>query len=358
MPVTTEPFGTTPGGEPVDRCVLDDGAGVTVALLTYGATVHTVHAPGRDGTVANVALGFPDLAGYVADTTSPDGSAYLGATVGRYANRIGGAAFTLDGVRYELPADPDGNLLHGGAGALHTTVWQAELPDPAHDAAVLRLSTVSPDGAQGFPGTLTIAVTFRLTGTELTIQYEATTDAPTVVNLTNHTYWNLAGEGSGDVLGHVAQVAAERYVPVDAAMIPTGEIAPVAGTPLDLREEAVLGTRVREGHEQLVRARGIDVTYVIDGEPGTLREAAAIVDPGSGRALTISTTEPGVQVYTGNFLDGSIVGTGGRMYRMGDGLALEPHHFPDSPNRPAFPSTVLRPGDTYRSTSVYAFGTI
>ncbi|HWT92133.1 MAG TPA: aldose epimerase family protein [Solirubrobacteraceae bacterium] len=356
MPVTTEPFGTTPAGEPVDRCVLDDGAGVTVALLTYGATVQAVHAPGRHGTTANVALGFADLDGYLKDTTDPDGSAYLGATVGRYANRIGGAAFELDGTRYELPADPDGNLLHGGPGALHTKVWQAELPDP--DAAVVRLSTVSSDGEQGFPGTLTVAVTFRLTGTELSIQFEATTDAPTVVNLTNHTYWNLAGEGSGDVLDHIAQVAAERYVPVDEAMIPLGELAPVEGTPLDLRADTVLGTRVREGHEQLVRARGLDFTYVIDGEPGTLREAAAIADPSSGRTLTLSTTEPGVQLYTGNFLDGSLVGTSGRMYRMGDGLALEPQHLPDSPNQPAFPTTVLRPGETLRSTSVYAFGVI
>lgn len=354
MPVTTEPFGTAPGGEPVDRCVLDDGAGVSVALLTYGATIQAVHAPGRDGATANVALGFADLDGYVRDTTDPGGSAYLGATVGRYANRIGGAAFTLDGTRYALPADPDGNLLHGGAGALHTKVWQAELPDP--DAAVVRLSTVSADGEQGFPGTLTIAVTFRLTGTELTLQYEATTDAPTVVNLTNHTYWNLAGEGSGDALGHVAQVAAERYVEVDASLIPTGTLAPVAGTPLDLREDTVLATRVREGHEQLLRARGLDFTYVIDGEPGTLRPAAALADPASGRTLTVATTEPGVQLYTGNFLDGTLVGTSGRMYRMGDGVALETQHLPDSPNHPAFPSTVLRPGETLRSTTVLSFG--
>lgn len=354
LPVRCEPFGVTPGGTAVDRYVLDDGAGVRAAVLTYGATLHTLEAPGRDGTLANVALGFAGLDAYVRDTTS-DGPAYLGATVGRFANRIGGAAFTLDGVRHALTANHGANTLHGGPGAFYARVWEAE---PLADGAAVRLTLVSPDGDLGFPGTLRVAVTYRLRGTELHLGYEATTDAPTVVNLTNHAYFNLAGEGTGTALDHVVRLGASRYVPVDEALIPTGELAPVAGTPLDFRTEAVpLGARVRASHEQLLRARGYDFTYVIDGADGTaLREAAVVVEPRSGRTLRVSTTEPGVQLYSGNFLDGTLVGTSGRAYRQGDGFALETQHLPDSPNRPAFPSTVLRPGATFRSTTVYAFG--
>ncbi len=324
---------------------LDNGNGMRVRILAYGAIVQSIEVPDRDGRTANVALGFPGPEGYAAH---PD--PYFGAVVGRYANRIAGGRFTLDGTRYAVPVNNGPNSLHGGETGFDKRTWTA-----SPSATAVELTLVSPDGDQGYPGTLTASVTYSLSpDNALTAQYRATTDGPTVVNLTNHGYVNLAGEGSGTIEDHLLQINAAHYTPVDETLIPTGEIAPVAGTPFDFRQPTPIGARVRAADPQLLRAQGYDHNWVLDGSG--LRVAAVVSEPVRGRTLTVSTTEPGLQFYSGNFLDGTFTGTGGRAYRQGDGLALETQHFPDSPNRPDFPSTVLRPGEEYRSTTVYAFG--
>lgn len=342
MPVSTERFGTTPDGEEVDRFTLSAGA-VRVQVLSYGGVLSAIEAPDRHGAVANVLLGFTDLADYVQR------SPYFGCITGRYANRLAGGRFTLDGRTYHIPLNDGPNALHGGGIGLDKRVWKVE---EAGDAAV-RLHYTSHEGDQGFPGTLALTVLYTLDSDgSLRIDYAATTDAPTVVNLTNHSYFNLAGEGSGDVYGHVVRIAADRYTPVGPELIPTGAIEPVAGTPLDFRVPTAIGARIRDSHPQLVIGHGYDHNYVLDGDA----PAAIVVEPGSGRTLTVATTEPGLQFYTGNFLDGSLVGPAGRAYRQGDGFALETQHFPDSPNQPGFPSTVLRPGQEFRSSTTFTFG--
>ncbi|SNS56250.1 aldose 1-epimerase [Geodermatophilus saharensis] len=353
MAATVEPFGTTPDGTPVERWTLTSGE-ARLRVLGYGGIVQSLEVPDAAGEVANVVLGFPDLAGYLS-ADDP----YFGALVGRYGNRIAQGRFTLDGETYDLPVNQGSNSLHGGPVGFSDRVWTVtDVSDGA--AAALRLELVSEAGDQGFPGTLTTAVTYRLDGaTRLTVHYRATTDAPTVVNLTQHTYWNLAGEGSGDVHGHELQVDASGYTPVDAALVPTGAIAPVAGTPFDFRRPTPIGARIREADEQLLHGHGYDHNWVLDrgdADGGALRQAALLRDPVGGRTLRVLTTEPGLQVYSGNALDGTIVGTGGRVYRQGDGVALETQHFPDSPNRPDFPSTVLRPGEVYETTTVFELG--
>ncbi|MGY1608697.1 aldose epimerase family protein [Geodermatophilus sp. SYSU D00700] len=352
MSATVEPFGTTPDGTAVERWTLTAGA-VTARVLTYGGVVQTLEVPDPDGGVANVVLGHPDLAGYL-DADDP----YLGALVGRYGNRIAGGRFTLDGATHQVPANDGPNTLHGGPVGFSDRVWTAtDVGDG--EVAALRLHLVSADGDQGFPGTLTATVTYTLDpAARLTVHYEATTDAPTVVNLTQHTYWNLAGEGAGDVYDHLLQLDAGRFTPVDRTQIPTGELAPVEGTPFDFREPTPIGARIREADEQLLRGQGYDHNWVLDREDdGALRRAAVLHDPRSGRTLTVRTTEPGIQFYSGNLLDGTLVGTGGRVYRQGDGVALETQHFPDSPNRPDFPSTELRSGEVYVSTTEFDLGT-
>ncbi|MBB3675146.1 aldose 1-epimerase [Modestobacter versicolor] len=354
---TVEPFGTAPDGTPVERWTLANGD-MTVRVLTWGGVIQTLEVPDRRGNVENVVLGFPDLAGYVSDDDP-----YFGSLIGRYGNRIAGGSFTLDGTTYQLPQNDGPNTLHGGPQGFDDQVWTAT-PVGDQDVAALRLELVSPAGDQGFPGTLTTAVTYSLDDRErLSVHYEATTDAPTVVNLTQHTYWNLSGEGSGTIYDHQLRIDASAYTPVDETLIPTGEIAPVEGTPFDFRRPTAIGERIRESDQQLLYGQGYDHNWVLDREddgarPGSdaedaLEEAAQLRDPESGRRLTISTTEPGLQFYSGNFLDGTLVGTSGRTYRQGDGLALETQHFPDSPNQPQFPSTVLRPGEVYDSTTVF-----
>jgi aldose 1-epimerase len=354
---SVEPFGKAPDGTPVERWTLSNGD-VTMRVLTWGGVIQTLEMPDAHGDVDNVVLGFADLAGYVGDDDP-----YFGSLIGRYGNRIAGGSFTLDGTTYQLPVNNGPNTLHGGPTGFDDQVWEATDVTDDEEAA-LRLHLVSPDGDQGFPGTVTTTVTYRLDAeSRLTVHYEATTDAPTVINLTQHTYWNLAGEGSGTILDHELQIDAAGFTPVDETLIPTGEIAPVEGTPFDFREPTAIGARIRDDDQQLLYGQGYDHNWALDRESNGAREgsdaedplekAALLHDPHSGRTLTILTTEPGLQFYSGNFLDGTLVGTSGRIYRQSDGLALETQHFPDSPNQPSFPSTELRPGEVYDSTTVF-----
>jgi aldose 1-epimerase len=354
---SVEPFGQTPDGTDVERWTLTNGD-ATMRVLTFGGVIQTFEVPDAAGEVENVVLGYPDLEGYYTE-----GDPYFGALIGRYGNRIAEGRFSLDGQTYQLPLNNGPNTLHGGPGGFSERVWTAtDVSDG--EVAALQLELVSDDGDQGFPGTLTTTVTYTLDAeSRLTVHYEATTDAPTVVNLTQHTYWNLAGEGSGDVYDHELQLNASGFTPVGETLIPTGEIAPVEGTPFDFREPTAIGARIRVADQQLLYGQGYDHNWVLDREDDgaregsdsedALEEAAVLHDPDSGRTLTISTTEPGIQFYSGNFLNGTLVGTGGGVYRQGDGLALETQHFPDSPNQPDFPSTVLRPGEVYDSTTVF-----
>ena len=344
-----EPWGTLPDGTAVERWTLVDGE-VTARVLTYGGILQSLEFPDHRGRVRNVVLGFADLEGYLADNNP---GPYFGALIGRYGNRIAGGRFTLDGVEHQLPLNNGPNSLHGGTDSFDKRVWSAT-PVFGDGTVGLRLSLDSPDGDQGYPGNLHVEVTYTLDRfAQLTLDYLATTDAATVVNLTNHSYWNLAGEGSGTALDHELTIHAGGFTPVDETLIPTGEIAPVAGTPMDFRSPRRIAARIRQPYQQILFGQGYDHNWVLDRAGDGLEEAAVLHDPRSGRTLRVSTTEPGLQFYSGNFLDATLVGTGGGVYRQGDGVALETQHFPDSPNQPDFPSTVLRPGEEYRSTTVF-----
>lgn len=346
---TAKPFGRLADGTEVERWTLARG-GIRLGVLSYGGIVQSLQLPDRAGELANVSLGFDSLDPYVTD------SPYLGALVGRYGNRIAEGRFTLDGTAHQLPRNDGPNALHGGDIGFDKRVWEVAPFDGA-DGTGLTLRYTSPAGEMGFPGTLRVRVDYTLTDAgEFRIAYTATTDAPTVVNLTSHIYFNLAGEGSGGVQDHRLSLAAGRYTPVGETLIPTGELADVTGTPFDFRRAKPVGADLRAGHPQLLRAQGYDHNLVLDkGVTPAPEPAATLHDPASGRTMRIATTEPGVQVYSGNFLDGTLVGSSGRAYRQGDALCLETQHFPDSPNQPSFPSTVLRPGETYRSATVHAF---
>ena len=343
--VKERPFGHTAAGEAVSGYSLEAGV-LQARILTYGGVVAALHAPDRQGQRANVVLGLASLAQYEAH------SPYFGALIGRSGNRIRGGRFVLDGQEYQLPVNNGANSLHGGAHGFDKRVWSARVLD----GAALELRRRSPDGEEGYPGNLDVTVTYTLTEHELRIAYRATTDRPTPVNLTNHSYFNLAGEASGDVLGHELQLQASRYTPVDAGLIPTGELAPVEGTPFDFRTPRPIGACIREGHEQLLLAQGYDHNFVLDGWDGRVRPVALVRDPASGRTLEVLTSEPGLQFYSGNFLDASLLGSGGQVYRQSAGLCLETQHFPDAPNQPDFPSTILNPGEEYRSETIYRFG--
>jgi aldose 1-epimerase len=344
-----ELFGKLADGTEIHRWSLENG-GTRLKVLSYGGIVQSLEIPDREGGYANVSLGFDTIEPYV--TESP----YFGALIGRYGNRVGQGRFTLDGSAYRLSVNDGGNSLHGGDQGFDKVVWDVE-PFEAGPDVGLRLSYTSADGEQGYPGTLDVRVTYTLTERgEWRIDYEATTDRATVVNLTSHVYWNLAGEGSGSVHDHELEIAAARYTPVDAGLIPAGAPAEVAGTPFDFRRAKTVGEDLRAADPQLLYAKGFDHNWVLDkGRTDTPEWIATLRDPSSGRTLKVATTEPGLQFYSGNFLDGTLVGPTGRIYRQGDALCLETQHFPDSPNRPDFPSTVLRPGETYRSTTVHAF---
>ncbi|WP_372348987.1 aldose epimerase family protein [Streptomyces sp. KL116D] len=344
-----ELFGKLADGTKIYRWSLQNG-GTRLKVLSYGGIVQSLELPDRHGRYANVSLGYDTIEAYVAGTT------FFGATIGRYGNRIAKGQFTLDGTKYQLSVNDGANSLHGGAKGFNTRVWDVEGFTSGSDVG-LKLYYTSVDGEMGYPGTLRTTVTYTLTARgDWRIDYEATTDKATVVNLTNHTYYNLAGEGSGSIEGHELTLAASRYTPTDAGLIPTGELAKVAGTPFDFRRGKEIGDDIRAAHPQLITAKGFDHNWVLDkGSTSSPVHFATLRDPGSGRTLKIATDQPGVQFYSGNFLDGTLTGPSGRTYRQGDGLCLETQHFPDSPNQPSFPSTVLRPGQTYRTTTVHSF---
>jgi aldose 1-epimerase len=350
--ITRVPFGTLADGKTVELFTLTNAHGLEAAIMTYGATVVSLRTPDRAGRLDDIVLGYPTLAGYL------EKSPYFGAIVGRYGNRIARGRFTLDGATYGLATNDGPNHLHGGVQGFDKVVWSASLSETETSAAVA-LSYTSPAGEEGYPGTLAVRVTYTLTDeNELRVDYLATTDRATPVNLTQHSYFNLAGAGSGDILRHVLTIAADRYTPVDATLIPTGEIASVAGTPFDFRTPTAIGARIGQQDVQLERGRGYDHNWVLTRAGDSLALAARVTEPTSGRTLDVLTTEPGMQFYSGNFLDGTITGKDGRVYRHRYGFCLETQHFPDSPNHPNFPSTILRPGQEYRSTTVFKFSVL
>ncbi len=347
--VSRSPFGTLPDGRAVEAFTLTNAHGLEVRVITYGAIITHIVMPGKNGERADVVLGFDSLAGYLA------GSPYFGAVVGRYANRIAGGRFSLDGVTYTLARNNGPNSLHGGVRGFDKVLWQAD-PFENDSASGVTLRYTSADGEEGFPGTVAASVTYTLTdGNELVVAYDAATDKATPINLSQHTYWNLHGDGRGTILDHVLTLEASRFTPVDSTLIPTGAMTPVAGTPFDFRAPTVIGARIDAAHEQLRFGKGYDHNWVLDQSGGKLARAARLEDPVSGRVLDISTTEPGIQFYTGNFLDGTIKGKGGATYAHRGALCLETQHFPDSPNHPTFPSTILRPGQRYASRTVILF---
>ena len=350
LTVTRAPFGVLPSGDSVHVFSLVNANGIELRALDYGAIIVSLRTPDRNGTLGDIVLGFDTLDGYVKS------SPYFGAVAGRYANRIAKGRFTLDGTTYHLAINNGPNSLHGGLKGFDKVVWRAEARRDSSGAAIVFRYT-SKDGEEGYPGTLNVQVTYTLTDrNELAIDYLATTDKATPVNLTQHSYFNLAGDGSGDVLGHVLTIDADRFIPIDSTSIPTGVVRPVAGTAFDLRKGVPIGAHIDEPDEQLKNAHGYDHTFVINRSGPGLVHAARVVEPVSGRTLDVATTEPGVQLYTGNFLDGTFAGKGGHVYNRRGAFCLETQHFPDSPNQPAFPSTILRPGAEYRSRTVYTFG--
>jgi aldose 1-epimerase len=349
--ISSEPWGEVEGEE-VTLYTLTNPNGMEVKITNYGGIITSVVVPDRDGNMENVTLGFTTLDEYV------EGHPYFGNITGRYANRIARGTFDIDDENFYLALNNGPNTLHGGEKGFDKVVWAAE--EVSGDGEVgVKLSRISPDMEEGYPGNLDVEVTYTLTDNdEIRIDYHATTDEPTHVNLTNHAYWNLAGDGSGSTDDHELTLMASNYTPVDANLIPTGEIAPVAGTPLDFTTPHPIGERVRDNFEQLLLGRGYDHNFVLDrssADDTTLIVAARVVEPESGRTLEISTTEPGIQFYSGNFLDATEVGAAGKMYRQGDGFALETQHYPDSPNQPEFPSTLLEPDGEFNSTTIYAF---
>jgi aldose 1-epimerase len=355
--VSRAPFGRTRDGTAIELFTLTNAKGMEVRTMPYGSIIVSLRVPDRHGRLDDVVLGFDALDEYV--TKGP--TQYFGAVVGRYGNRIAKGAFTLDGKTYRLATNNGPNHLHGGVKGFDKVVWRAEPFE--HDGNVgVAYSYTSPDGEEGYPGTLNVRVTYTLAAAnELTVDYDATTDKATPVNLTQHSYFNLAGDGSGDILAHQLTIDADRFTPVDETLIPAGQLKPVDGTPFDFRKATAIGARIGtpvNDDEQLRHGNGYDHNWVLNRQGGGLAHAVRLVDPKTGRTLDVSTTEPGVQFYSGNFLDGTITGKAGHVYKQRYGLCLETQHFPDSPNHPNFPSTILRPGEHYRTKTVFAFGVV
>lgn len=343
--VSVTEFGQTADGEDVSLYTLTNAAGESVAITNYGGIVQAIRVKDKSGELGDVVLGFDSLDGYLGDNP------YFGALVGRYGNRIGGAKFSLDGEEYELPANNGPNSLHGGIKGFNRKAWVASA-----DGKTLKLTTTSEDGEEGYPGKLDVTVTYTWTDdSELRIDYEATTDKPTVVNLTNHSYFNLKDAGASDITGHELMLNADTYTPVDDTLIPTGETPSVEGTPFDFREPTAIGARIDADHEQIRFGGGYDHNVILNRSGDGLSLVAKVYEPTTGREMEVQSTEPGVQFYTGNFLDGSLTGKGGTTYGKRAAFCLETQHFPDSPNKPDFPSTRLDPGETYRTTTVYRF---
>lgn len=342
--VSKASFGKTSDGTPVDIYTLSDGA-IEARIMTYGGTIVSLKIPDRNGKMGDIVLGFDSIEAYQAK------SPFFGAIIGRYGNRIAKGHFTLNGHAYTLPTNDGPNTLHGGKG-FDKVVWKAK-----EIQSGIELSYLSKDGDQGFPGNLTTTVRYTLEGNDLKIEYSATTDKDTVVNLTNHSYFNLAGQGSGDILKQVIQINASHYTPVDATLIPTGEIASVAGTPFDFLKPHAIGERINSDNQQLKRGIGYDHNWVLDNKTGEVALAAKAYDPSSGQTLEVLTDQPAVQFYSGNHLEGPLAGKDGKTYNFRDAFCLETQHYPDSPNHPKFPSTELKPGQHYHTVTIFRFGT-
>jgi aldose 1-epimerase len=346
--VTKADFGKLPDGKAVDVYTVKN-ADLEVRVTTYGARIVSLKTKDRDGKVGDVVLGYNSVDGYVAEGIA---KTYFGAIVGRYGNRIRGGKFSVDGKTYQIPPNNNGNALHGGPHGFDDQMWTGKaLPDG------VEMSLVSKDGDMGFPGTLTVHVRYTLVGSAVHINYSATTDKATVTNITNHAYFNLSGDGSGDILGEVLMLNADGYTPVDAGLIPVGGVQPIAGTPFDFRKATPIGARINVPNDQLKIAGGYDHNWVLNGKNGEMKVAAKLYDPKTGRVLTVSTTQPGVQFYSGNFLTGAFKGKTGAVYSQHTGLCLETQHYPDSPNQPAFPTTLLKPGETLHTETIFAFST-
>jgi len=347
--ISSGPFGTTVSGQKVTRYTLTNSKGASATIINYGGTVTSLKMPDRNGKFTDVVLGFKSLSDY--EKKSP----YFGCLVGRYGNRIAKGKFTLGGKEYHLATNNNGQSLHGGLKGFDKVVWNST-PMMTSQGPSLKLTYVSKDGEEGYPGNLSVIATYTLTNkNELKLVFRAKTDKATIVNLTHHSYFNLAGQGNGDILGHVVTIHAGKYTPVDQVLIPTGKLASVKGTPFDFRKPTAIGARINAEDPQLKNGKGYDHNWVADKLPGHLGMIARIEEPKSGRIMEVITTEPGVQFYSGNFLDGTLIGKGGKVYGFRNGFCFEPQHFPDSPNHRNFPSTVLKPGETYKNTIIYRF---
>ncbi len=341
-------FGKLADGGTVDLYTLTNKNGLQAQISTYGGVLVTLRTPDQRGRMADIVLGYDNARGYVNDAS------YFGALIGRFANRIAGGKFTLEGQEYQLAQNNDANHLHGGVRGFDKAIWQAK-PIDHPDGVALELTYLSKDGEENYPGNLSVTVVYSLTNAdELRLDYEASTDKPTIINLTHHSYFNLSGQGTGSILSHEVRINADRFTPVDKDLIPTGQLQSVTGTPFDFTQMTPIGKRIYERHPQLLLGRGYDHNYVLNNQGKELSLAAEVFDPKSGRGLEMWTTEPGMQFYTGNFLNGAR-GKAGRLYNFRDGFCLEAQHFPDSPNQPAFPSTVLKPNEKYTQTTVYKF---
>lgn len=349
--ITKADFGTMPDGTALEIYTLRNSKGMEAQICTYGGIVVSLTAPDRNGQFTDVVLGYDNLAGYL--TNSP----YFGALIGRYGNRIGGAKFTLEGQTYTLAANNGPNSLHGGNKGFDKVVWKA-MPKVNPDGPALELTYLSKDGEEGYPGNLSVTAVYTLTDEdELKVEFTAMTDKPTVCNLTHHSYFNLRGQGNGDILGHVVYINSDKITPVDSGLIPTGDFASVEGTPFDFREPTAIGARINETNTstQLKYGPGYDHNWVINKPMGELGLMARVQEPDSGRVMEVLSDQPGLQFYSGNFLDGTITGKGGKVYQLHAAFCMEPQHYPDSPNKPQFPSTELKPGETYHNTIIYRF---